>query len=86
MSPNASAITTVVVLGFTIFGGYLLALWRHPERNCPTCKGAGRHVGSIWRGRRQCTRCGGRGRLPKLGTQVWEKWMNGSPSRFRTPP
>lgn len=84
MSNQAAALATVVIVALGLGGGYLLALWRHPERHCPRCDGKGRHEGTIWRGRRQCTRCGGKGRVAKIGTYIWEEWLDGKPSRFRS--
>lgn len=84
MSPLASAIVSIVVVILGVIAAYLLALWLHPERDCPACAGGGKHRGVIFSGRRQCKRCGGNGRQPKIGTYVWEKWMNGKPSRHRT--
>jgi hypothetical protein len=47
---------------------YLVSLRLHPFRQCPACKGAGRHLGSTFSyAHRRCRRCGGGGRQLRHG-------------------
>jgi len=51
-----------VVLGVLYFLGYLFSLPAHPRRNCPACRGRGRHTGWFFSyARRPCRRCAGAG-------------------------
>lgn len=85
MSDNAAAILTVVIVVGGIILGYPISLWLHPETACDKCKGAGRHHGTFYtKSRRQCTKCGGKGRMARMGTWIWER-SGGKPSRFRSP-
>jgi len=63
---------TFITLSIVVFGGgYYVSLLLHPNRNCPTCNGGGKHRGAIFTySHRQCRRCGGKGRLPRLGTLI----------------
>lgn len=54
---------------------YLLSLLLHPNRGCHTCKGGGRHRGSIFQyAERYCRSCNGSGQHPRWGTRVY-RWM-----------
>jgi hypothetical protein len=74
MAPQASGVLTLVVAVLLVAGGYYASLLLHPNHTCPRGKGTGRHRGSIFTyAHRPCTRCEGRGRLPRLGTVVLTK-------------
>ena len=52
--------------------GYYISLRIHPLRKCNLCNGGGRHFGSIYTyAQRRCRKCGGTGRLDRLGTRVF---------------
>lgn len=86
LSPHLSAVLAAVGLAVAGAGGYALSLWLHPEHNCPRCKGQGKRYGTVFSwSRRQCTRCAGTGRRPRLGTVVWEQLLGQKPSRYRRP-
>jgi hypothetical protein len=50
---------------------YYISLHLHPDRDCRTCGGTGRHRGWVflWT-RRQCTDCAGQGRHRRLGNVI----------------
>jgi hypothetical protein len=53
---------------------YLVSLRLHPWRACRSCKGAGRHKGSVFTySSRGCTSCGGNGRRARLGVHVFHR-------------
>lgn len=61
-------------------GGILYASswWLHPLRACPACKGTPRQHGGLHTTKfRWCSRCEGRGRVPRLGAMVLMKtgWL-----------
>jgi hypothetical protein len=64
-----------VALGLTIAAVvaviYYFSLHFHPDRDCRTCNGTGRHRGYVflWT-RRQCRDCAGAGRHRRLGNVI----------------
>ncbi len=51
--------------------GYWFSLIFHPRRACWWCRGAGRHIGAVFRyGHRPCTSCDGRGWEIRLGARL----------------
>lgn len=53
---------------------YASSWWLHPLRACPSCKGSPRQYGGLHRTKfRWCSRCEGRGRVPRLGAVVLTK-------------
>ena len=51
-------------------GYYAWSLRIHPWVSCRRCKGGSRRDPLFRYARGSCTRCGGRGRLPRLGIRV----------------
>jgi DnaJ-class molecular chaperone len=52
--------------------GYYISLRVHPLTKCRLCSGTGRHFGTIYKdAQRRCRKCGGSGRLDRLGTRVF---------------
>jgi hypothetical protein len=64
---NAVALVIAVVAAVV----YYLSLHFHPDRDCRTCGGTGRHRGWVflWT-RRQCRECAGQGRHRRLGNVI----------------
>ena len=62
---------TLILIAAVLFAGYLISLRLHPYRACSSCKGSGRHFGSMFTySHRQCTSCGGNGRRGRAGLNV----------------
>ncbi|HXC85565.1 MAG TPA: hypothetical protein VNV62_27350 [Trebonia sp.] len=52
--------------------GYYISLRVHPLTKCRLCSGTGRHFGAVYKdAQRRCRKCGGSGRLDRLGTRVF---------------
>ena len=52
--------------------GYYISLRIHPMTKCKLCNGGGRRFGSVYTyAQRRCRKCGGSGRLDRLGTRVF---------------
>lgn len=65
---EAAAIVTLIA------ALYASSWWLHPLRACPSCKGTPRQYGGLHRTKfRWCSRCEGRGRVPRLGAVVLTK-------------
>ncbi|WP_143030041.1 hypothetical protein [Pseudonocardia oroxyli] len=63
-----SGATMVVVLVVVLVLGYVVSVFLHPFKVCPSCKGSPRSYGSIYtKSFRNCTRCGGSGRVRRFG-------------------
>lgn len=62
----------LIVIVAVLAGGayYAWSLRVHPWRTCRRCKGGTRRDPVFRYARGSCTRCGGRGRLPRLGIRV----------------
>jgi DnaJ-class molecular chaperone len=64
----AIVIILIVIAAF----GYYISLRIHPLTKCKLCNGGGRHFGSVYTyAQRRCRKCGGSGRLDRLGTRVF---------------
>jgi DnaJ-class molecular chaperone len=54
-----------------LLGCYWISLRLHPYTKCGRCKGAGRHMGTVFTGAwRNCSKCGGTGRRHRVGAQM----------------
>jgi DnaJ-class molecular chaperone len=64
---------TVLIILIVIAGvGYYISLRLHPLTKCKLCNGGGRHFGTVYKNaQRRCRKCGGSGRLDRLGTRVF---------------
>ncbi len=67
----------VLLLAAISGAGWVLSLWLHPFRPCPRCTphadrrgGAGRNRGSSRKRFGACTRCGGTGRVRRIGAKA----------------
>jgi hypothetical protein len=61
-----------ILLALVMAVGYYESLKLHPNRNCPACRGTGKHRGWLWfYSHRQCTRCVGTGRQVRLGYRTF---------------
>lgn len=66
----AQLLIVIAVAAAAGAGYYAWSLRIHPWVSCRRCKG-GRRVDRVFRyASGSCTRCGGRGRLPRLGIRV----------------
>jgi DnaJ-class molecular chaperone len=64
------AILIIVIIIAVV--GYYISLRVHPLAKCKLCNGTGRHFGSVYTySQRRCRKCGGSGRLDRLGTRVF---------------
>jgi hypothetical protein len=65
--PGEWRVVAVVIMAVV----YYLSLHLHPDRDCRTCRGTGRHRGWVflWT-RRQCRECAGQGRHRRLGNII----------------
>jgi DnaJ-class molecular chaperone len=62
----------LIVLIIIAAVGYYISLRVHPLTKCKLCNGGGRHFGSVYTyAQRRCRKCGGSGRLDRLGTRVF---------------
>jgi hypothetical protein len=63
--------TTGLIIAVVAAVAYYVSLHLHPDRDCRTCGGTGRHRGwlFLWT-RRQCRDCAGQGRHRRLGNIV----------------
>ena len=62
-------LAAVIIAGFLV--SYRISLWRRPFHLCARCRGTGKIKGSVfvW-ARAACTKCGGTGLCPRLGTHL----------------
>ncbi len=64
--------TLVIIIVIIAAVGYYGSLRLHPLTKCKVCKGGGRHFGTVYTSaQRRCRKCGGSGRLDRLGTRVF---------------
>jgi DnaJ-class molecular chaperone len=64
------AIVVIIVIIAAV--GYYASLRVHPLTKCKLCNGGGRHFGTVYtQAQRRCRKCGGSGRLDRLGTRVF---------------
>jgi hypothetical protein len=63
--------TLALIVAVVAALAYYFSLHLHPDRDCRTCGGSGRHRGWLfsWT-RRQCTDCAGQGRHRRLGNVI----------------
>ncbi len=64
--------TILIIVGLIAAAGYYISLRVHPLTKCKMCNGGGRHFGSVYKNaQRRCRKCGGSGRLDRLGTRIF---------------
>jgi hypothetical protein len=62
----------LIILILIVVAGYYMSLRLHPLTKCKMCNGGGRHFGTVYKSsQRRCRKCGGSGRLDRLGTRVF---------------
>jgi DnaJ-class molecular chaperone len=62
----------IVIIGIIAAIGYYISLRIHPLTKCRVCNASGRHFGAVYTyAQRRCRKCGGSGRLDRLGTRVF---------------
>lgn len=68
-----------IIIGIVAAVGYYTSLRLHPLTKCKACRGGGRHYGTIYRAAYQrCHKCGGTGRVDRLGTRLFLGGTGGS--------
>jgi DnaJ-class molecular chaperone len=62
----------LIIIVIIAAGGYYVSLRIHPLTKCRLCNGGGRHFGTVYKSsQRRCRKCGGSGRLDRLGTRIF---------------
>jgi DnaJ-class molecular chaperone len=65
---GGSPVLVLIVLVVVLALGYVVSVFLHPFKICPACKGTPRSYGSMYtKSFRLCDRCGGSGRVRRLG-------------------
>ena len=60
----------LILLGLAAIAVYAGSLYLWPYRPCGRCKGTGRNSGSTSKRFGECRRCGGSGRLRRIGAKT----------------
>jgi hypothetical protein len=72
-SDTAAGFGYLVIAAVIGLVAYVISLKLHPNTNCHRCKGTGKNRGEIFTSsHRQCTYCGGTGRIPRWGTRIFK--------------